>query len=313
MRALVFDGTLRYRADHPRPVPAPGEAVVAVTLAGICNTDLEIVKGYMGFAGVPGHEFVGVVEQCEDSGWVGRRVVGEINCPATAWHGPPNHCPERTVLGIVGRDGAFADYLSLPVANLHAVPDPVSDEQAVYTEPLAAALRIPEEIHIRPTDRIAVLGDGKLGQLCARVLARMGASVLAVGRHRDKLALLDGFAVATMGPEDLPERGDFDVVVEATGSADGLTTALRLVRPQGTVVLKSTVADGAPLNLSPAVVDEVRIIGSRCGPFAPALALLPHMRVENMTTEVFPLEEGLAAFDRAASRGVMKVLLRISD
>jgi threonine dehydrogenase-like Zn-dependent dehydrogenase len=333
MRALVMgaDG-LTLERDHAEPAPVAGEARVRVLLAGICNTDLEIVRGYLRFHGVPGHEFVGVVEEVYGAsareryaGLVGRRVVGEINaachrpeCPMCA-AGMPTHCPTRTTLGIGGRDGAFAEYLALPAENLHPVPDGVSDRAAVFVEPLAANFEMLEQAHIRPTDRVVVLGDGKMGQLAARVLALAGCEVCLVGRHAEKLALARAHGIRTR----LVERGQeasaarapgesrADVVVECSGSAQGLETALRLVRPRGTILLKSTVADRGSLDLAPIVIDEIRIQGSRCGPFAPALRALSERRVdvEPLISATYPLVEGVAAFERAAQAGVLKVLL----
>lgn len=321
MQALYLDGTLSLR-DLPRPTPASGEALIRVTLAGICNTDIELARGYMAFRGVPGHEFVGVVEAAPDPAWLGARVVGEINAFCgeceTCRAGRPTHCPNRTTLGIAGRDGAFAEYLSLPLRNLHRVPDNLSDEGAVFTEPLAAALEILEQIHLRPTDRVVVLGDGKLGLLVAQVLAP-AADVTAIGRHHEKLDILAprGIRVSVGGADVAPGA---DVVVEATGNVDGFRLARRLVRPRGTLVLKSTFAGdlGALLNgegmnfLSALVVDEIALIGSRCGPFAPALHLLAAGRVDvaPLIHACYPLADALAAFDHAQRAGVLKVLVR---
>ncbi len=320
MQALYLDGRLSLR-DLPRPTPAADEALVRVTLAGICNTDVELARGYMAYRGVPGHEFVGVVEAAPDAAWIGARVVGEINAFCgecdTCRAGRPTHCPNRTTLGIAGRDGAFAEYLTLPVRNLHRVPDGVSDEQAVFTEPLAAALEILEQIHVRPTDRVVVLGDGKLGLLVAQVLATV-ADVTAIGRHRNKLDILArrGIRVSVGGAE---VASGADVVVEATGNVDGFRQARRLVRTRGTLVLKSTFAgdlagllDGEGMNfLSALVVDEIALVGSRCGPFAPALRLLAEGRVdvESLIHARYPLSDALAAFEHAQRSGVLKVLV----
>jgi len=313
MKALVFDGTLHFASDYPRPSPPPGEALVRVLLAGICNTDLEIIKGYMGFRGVLGHEFVGMVVEAPDAALVGKRVVGEINawcgdCP-TCRAGRPTHCPHRTTLGIYGRDGAFAEFLTLPQRNLHLVPDGVSNEAAVFVEPLAASLEILEQVHVRPTHRVAVLGDGKLGLLVAQVLALTGCDLTVAGHHAAKLAFLarKGIATTTRSPE-----GQFDVVVECTGQAAGFELARRLVRPRGILVLKSTFAGTQEVALAPLVVDEVTLVGSRCGPFAPALRLLAGGLVDtsSLISAVYPLEEGLEAMERARQRGTLKVLLR---
>jgi threonine dehydrogenase-like Zn-dependent dehydrogenase len=317
VQALVYDGeVLQLREDYPRPVPPPGEALVRVRLAGICNTDLEIVRGYMGFRGVLGHEFVGTVEEAEDRSLIGQRVVGEINaycgeCP-TCRAGRPTHCPHRTTLGIWGRDGAFAEYLTLPVRNLHTVPDAISDEEAVFTEPLAAALEILEQVHLRPTDRVVVLGDGKLGLLVAQVLALMGCDLLAVGRHREKLAILARRGIPTL-LEAEAEGLAADVVVECTGRPEGFAAARRILRPRGMLVLKSTYHGGVEADLTGLVVDEITLVGSRCGPFPPALRLLQRglVDVQPLISAVYPLDRGMEAFARAAEPGVLKVLLQV--
>ncbi len=324
MRALVLerpaDGappSPRLIDDHPRPRPAGGEALVRVLLAGICATDLELFRGYMDFRGVPGHEFVGVVEEGPDPALTGRRVVGEINVPCGACArcraGMPRHCATRSVLGIRDRDGAFAEALVLPVANLHPVPDGVPDEAAVFTEPLAAAARILEQVDLAVPGPVVVLGAGRLGLLVAAVLARAAPGrVAVVGRHRRGLELARRWgAVATHASRFRP-RGEAAVVVEATGSAAGLSTALAAVRPMGTVVLKTTVAGPHRVDLAPVVIDEVRVVGSRCGPFAPALDLLAHGSVDPrpMIDAVLPLDEAVPALERAARPGALKVLLR---
>ncbi len=317
MKAIVYDGTLRLETEYPQPAPPPGEALVRVRLAGICNTDLEIVRGYMGFRGVLGHEFVGVVEDCADRSLTGQRVVGEINaccgeCPFCR-AGMPTHCPNRTTLGIWGRDGAFAEYLTLPVRNLHVVPDEVPDEEAVFTEPLAAALEILEQVSIRPTQRVVVLGDGKLGLLVAQVLALTGCDLLVVGHHPEKLAILARRGIATAREGEA--EGPADVVVECTGRPEGFTAAKHLLRPRGTLVLKSTYHGRVEADLTALVVDEITLVGSRCGPFAPALRLLQRrwVDVRSLIGAVYPLEEGLVAFARAAEPGMLKVLLRIGE
>lgn len=316
MRALSLGAAGPELGDRPLE-RRPGEAVVAPTLAGVCATDLELVKGYMGFAGVLGHEFVGVVEDAPEPAWVGRRVVGSINCAcgacATCAAGRPTHCPERTVLGIVGRDGAFAERLSLPLANLLEVPEGVSDRAAAFVEPLAAACQILEQVHVRPSDRVVVLGTGRLGQLCARVLALTGAEVSAVGRSASSLERLGGAALP-VALADASSLAGADVVVDCTGSPDGLALATRLVRPRGTVVLKTTVHDLGEVQPTAWVIDEITVVGSRCGPFAPALRLLASGRVdpEPLVDAVLPLEQGLAALERASETGVLKVLLEIS-
>ncbi|HEV2581741.1 MAG TPA: alcohol dehydrogenase catalytic domain-containing protein, partial [Ktedonobacteraceae bacterium] len=288
MRALIYaNGSLHLDRDFPHPSPVPGEALIRVTMAGICNTDIEITRGYLDFQGIPGHEFVGTVEelygaiaQKSHKRLIGKRVVGEINaaCHRTDCYycsrAMPTHCPNRTTLGIVRRNGAFADYLMLPVENLHVVPDNVSDEEAVFVEPLAANFEILERAHVRPTDLVIVLGDGKMGQLAARVMALSGCDVRMVGKHREKMALVEPLGITTHllaeAEHILADMGRrVDMVIECTGSASGLELALRLARPRGTVILKSTVADKSTLALAPIVIDEIRVQGSRCGPFQP--------------------------------------------
>jgi alcohol dehydrogenase len=309
MQALVLgpDGP----AVVDRPFAArPGEARVRVRVAGVCATDLELRKGYMGFGGVMGHEWVGTVDDAPNPGWVGRRVVGDINVSCgtcdTCRAGRPTHCPARTVTGIVGRDGAFAEAISLPLANLHAVPDGVADDAAVFVEPLAAACRILEQVHVRPSDRVVVIGTGRLGQLCARVLALV-AEVVAVGRNPASLARLPEH-VRKASPSD---RLTADLVVDCTGSPDGLALATSIVRPGGTIVLKTTTHDLGAASPTAWVVDEVTLIGSRCGPFEPALRLLASGLVDPrpLIDAVLPLSRGVEALDLAARPDVIKVLI----
>jgi threonine dehydrogenase-like Zn-dependent dehydrogenase len=315
MRALVFDGELKV-AEVPVPRPEPGEALVRVLTAGICNTDLEIIKGYMGFQGIIGHEFVGLVEEAPSQELVGTRVVGEINCVCHQCQccrmEMPRHCTARSVLGIENRDGAFAEYLTLPEENLHPAPSSVRDDVAVFTEPLAAAFRIPEQVVINPEDRIIVLGDGKLGQLIAQALHLYSRHLVCVGRHAWKLKLLAALGIAVV-QEDAPVERGADIVAEATGAPEGLRRALELVRPEGTIILKSTVAQPTALDFSVPVINEVRILGSRCGPFRPALEALSmgNVEVRPMISEVLPLQEGVRAMERAAQSDVMKVLLHM--
>ena len=314
MRALCLgpDGPFVDRGHRARL--EPGEARLALRLGGVCATDLELVKGYMGFEGVLGHEFVADVLDAPDPALVGRRVVGEINAAcgacATCRSGRPTHCPSRTVLGIAGRDGAFADEFSLPVGNLHPVPDGVVDEAAVFVEPLAAACRILDQVHIRPSHRVVVLGLGRLGQLCARVLALTGAAVAGVSRSAAKRALLPP-GIAGVGAADAGALAGADVVVDCTGSADGLGLASDLVRPGGTLVMKSTVHAIGAARPTAWVVDEVTLVGSRCGPFAPALRLLAAGLVDPtpLVTARVSLDQGLDALARAAAPGGLKVLL----
>lgn len=314
MQALVLTPQgPRFQSDRPRPQAAE-EALIRLDLGGICATDLELCKGYMGFLGVLGHEWVGTVEQAPDPAWVGRRVVGEINaaCGAceTCRAGRPTHCPHRTVLGIQGRDGAFAQWLRLPVGNLHAVPEGVPDEAAVFVEPLAAACRILEQVHLRPSQRVVVLGLGRLGQLCARVLALSGAQVFGVARSAASRAHLPRSVVAVPADQaaDLPLA---DVVVDCTGAPEGLRLATARVRPGGTLVLKTTVHHPEALAPTPWVIDEITVIGSRCGPFAPALRLLAAGAVDprDLITARYPLARGVEALAQAAQPGAFKVLL----
>jgi threonine dehydrogenase-like Zn-dependent dehydrogenase len=314
MLALSLEETLAVR-EMPSPTPAPGEALIKVTMAGVCNTDIELVRGYMGFRGILGHEFVGIVESSANPYLMGKRVVGEINCVCHACTyckmEMPHHCLNRTVLGILGRNGAFAEYLCLPEENLHLVPDSLPDEVAVFTEPVAAAFRIVEQINFVGTERVIVLGDGKLGQVIAQVLSLHARDMLCVGRHAWKLGLLKKLGIRTaLTEEDIPVGAD--VVVDATGSQAGLNRALSLVRPEGTVVLKSTVANATPIEFSLPVINEIRILGSRCGPFRPALEALTlgNVDVSRLITEIHPLADADHALARAQSPGVMKVLIQ---
>jgi threonine dehydrogenase-like Zn-dependent dehydrogenase len=261
MRAIVLDEGVRFRTSHPEPSPREEEVLVRVSCAGVCETDLQLIKGYMGFRGVLGHEFVGVAAS---GPYAGRRVVGEINCSCwrceTCLSGFPTHCPNRTVLGILNHDGAFADTIAVPQRNLHVVPEAIPDEIAVFTEPVAAAFQIPAQISIRPEDRVVVLGDGRLGNLCAQVLSRLAGRVLVVGKHREKLSLLESMGIeTTLLSATLPERA-VDIVVDCTGSESGLPTALKLVRARGTIVLKTTVAGAQTMAWAPFVID-VRAAG----------------------------------------------------
>lgn len=309
---------------HEVEAPAIGgdEALVRVRLAGVCSTDLEIARGYKGgFRGVMGHEFVGEVAQVgsgANDGWLGKRVVGEINIGCGGCdlcrRGLGKHCRRRAALGISGHDGVFAEYVALPVANLHAVPDSVPDEAAVFTEPLAAALEICEQLHITPSQRIVVIGDGRLGLLVAMALNRTGAQVTLLGRTPAKLAIAQSAGVATALTG---ETGPFldapaDIVVEVTGSPQGFTLARQLVRPMGTIVLKSTYAgDLEHFDASALVVDEITLVGSRCGPFAPALRLLEHGAIDPrpLIHARYPLAQGVEALEHAAAKGVLKVLI----
>lgn len=318
MKAIVFDAhtqAARLALDYPVPVPAPGEVRLRVLLAGICNTDLEVLRGYAHFQGVMGHEFVGVVDQAEDPALMGQRVAAEINLPCLACEtcraGRYSLCPYRTALGIRGRDGVLADYVCVPARNLHPVPDALPDEAAVFVEPLAAACEILEQAPIRPTDRVAVLGDGKLGLLIAQVLALTGCQLTVVGRHREKLDLLAARGIATqLGDRGLAQKAD--LVVECTGRAEGFCQARQMVRAGGTLVLKSTYHGTVDVDLSGLVVDEIHLVGSRCGPFAAAIRLLSQglVDVAPLIEAVYPLDDGLAALEHAGRKGALKVLVR---
>lgn len=317
MRGLVLHQKLQLQTDLPLPLPPQGEARIRVIQAGICSTDLQLLKGYMAFQGVLGHEFVGIVEEAPDTKLMGKRVVGEINasCRAceTCTNGHPTHCPHRTTLGIQGRDGAFADFLNLPVENLFVVPDSISDDQAVFIEPLAAACEIPQLVAIKPTDRVVVIGDGKLGVLCAQILALSGCAVTLLGRHSDHDTWLTHMGIrVTSHPTDISQGAD--IIVEATGSPEGLSTAIHLIRPRGTIVLKSTYHGDVSLNMATLVIQEISVLGSRCGPFPPAIRLLEskHIRVDPLIHARYPLLDGVLAMEKAAQRGVRKVLLQMT-
>jgi len=320
MRAIVLEGSqVSNRSSHPAPTPGEGEVVVRVSRAGVCETDLQLIRGYMGFNGVLGHEFVGVAESGPLNG---RRVVCEINCScwtcSTCRAGRASHCPTRTVIGILNHDGAFADLIAVPQRNLHPVPDVISDDVAVFTEPLAAAFQIPAQIQIGPRDRVVVLGDGRLGNLCAQVLSRISRHVTVVGKHAEKLALLrppkgGRYEMATKLLSEIDATHDQDIVVDCTGSPTGLPTALSLVRPRGTIVLKTTVASEQTMAWAPVVIDEVTIVGSRCGPFDRALQALASGEVDVMPliSAHYPLSEGVAAIEHAQTKAALKVLLDI--
>jgi threonine dehydrogenase-like Zn-dependent dehydrogenase len=307
------DRQLQLRQDLPLPVPAPGEALVKVLRAGICNTDLELVRGYYPYAGVLGHEFVGVVVDGY-APLLQRRVVGEINasCGTCEYcqQGLSNHCERRTVLGIVNRHGAFAEYLTLPIANLHPLSDRVSTAAATFTEPLAAALEIQEQLSITPNQRVLVVGDGKLGQLVAQTLALTGCDLLVVGRHADKLAHLQARNIPTGFATDIVPRS-YHVAVDCTGNPAGFDLACKSLRPRGALVMKSTYAGKLSIDASALVVDEITVIGSRCGPFQRAIDLLATDRVDvtPLIAAEYSLSDGLRAVDRAQQKGVLKVLL----
>jgi 2-desacetyl-2-hydroxyethyl bacteriochlorophyllide A dehydrogenase len=299
-----------------RPVRGPGEALVRVRMAGICNTDLEIARGYMDFFGTLGHEFVGEIVEAENKNWVGTRVSGEINlsCGQCKFcsRGLGRHCPTRTVLGIAGKAGCFAEYVTLPERNLHRVPERVADPLACFIEPVAACFEVVEQVRISPRDRIVVLGDGKLGQLLAMVLVDQGHAPTLAGKHPEKLERASARGIATASPDAL-ERKSFDIVIEATGSPSGMQRAIELVRPRGTLVLKSTYHGQLSFDAAPLVIDEITLVGSRCGPFQPAIASLASgdLRAETLVDEIFSFAEAPAAFERAGCKNTLKVLLRM--
>ncbi len=317
MRALVFDNSLTYQTDYPVPQISNNDAFIRVTHAGICNTDLEIIKGYMGFHGVLGHEFVGVVEDCSNEKLVGKRVVSEINIPCRKCtyckSHMTNHCQNRSVIGIQKRDGVFADYISLPMDVLHTVPESVSDEEAVFVEPLAAAFEILEQITILPADKVCVLGDGKLGLLIAQVLSLTDCKLTVVGNHSEKLSILDELGIKTKIQSSFKDSS-FDIVVDCTGSPSGIKMALQIVKPRGKVILKTTVAKKTHFDTSSIVVKEIEIIGSRCGPFGPALKAIESRNIDlyPMISREFTIEEGMKAVQYAMKKDTLKVLLRIT-
>ena len=302
--------------DENYPDPKPGESLIRVNLAGICGTDLEILDGYMGYKGVLGHEFVGVVEKSKNSNLIGKRVVGEINAGCNdcdlCRKGMQRHCPSRTVLGILKRDGAFAEFLSLPEENLHVIPDSITDEQAVFVEPLAAAFEIKEQVSLSPDWKVAVVGDGRLAQMICQVLKLSCSDVTCFGRHETKLLHLEKFSIQTkIGIVD-SDLQYYDLVVEATGSNSGFTDTMKLVKPRGTVILKSTIASRENLDLTPTVINEITLIGSRCGLFKPAIDALATgiISVDSMVDSTFPLEKFSDAIKHAKKPDTLKVFLK---
>ena len=321
MKAVVFDNELKFDSNYTKPTPKEGEALIRVTLAGICNTDYEITKGYMGYVGILGHEFVGVVEEVNGAAqtWVGKRVVAEISwgCddPNCEWCAKKNyrHCPNRHTIGIWKKDGCMAEYLTVPTNILFEVPENVTDEQAVFVEPLAAACEILEQLHIEPTSKVLVLGDGKLGLTTALTLNAHNLDVLLVGKHQNKLDIAKAQGVRTQLLSDFIPEKKYDVVVEATGSASGFETSMSLTKPRGVLVLKSTVATGKELNLAPIVIDEITVLGSRCGQFGPALRLLEKNRIDfsPFISGVYSIDNALEAFEANKDKETLKILLKI--
>ena len=326
MKAVVFNENLILDNNYNKPIPQQGEALIKVSMVGICNTDYEITKGYMGYVGVLGHEFVGVVEEVnsdkeEDKQWVGKRVVAEISwgCddPNCEWCAKKNyrHCPNRHTIGIWKKDGCMAEYITLPTKILFEVPEAVTDEQAVFVEPLAAACEIIEQLHIEPTSKVLVLGDGKLGLTTALTLNAYNLDVLLVGKHQCKLDIAKAQGVKTALLSEFKQEKIYDVVVEATGSASGFETSLSLTKPRGILVLKSTVATGKELNLAPIVIDEITVLGSRCGQFAPALRLLENNRIDfsPFISATYPIDKAIEAFEANKLRENLKILIKMQN
>ncbi len=320
MKAVVFDKELKLVNDYEKPIPKKGEALIRVTLAGICNTDYEITKGYMGYKGVLGHEAVGVVEEIndEDQSLLGKRVVPEISygckkpdCPYCA-EKLYRHCPYRHTLGIWRKDGVFAEYFTMPLEVLFEVPANVPDEQAVFVEPLAAACEITEQLHIKPFEKVIVLGDGKLGLIIALTLNAQNIDVTLVGKHQNKLDIAKAQGVKTSLLQDFPIEKKYDVVVEATGSVSGFETSIALTKPRGVLVLKSTVATGKELNLAPIVIDEITVLGSRCGQFGPALRLLKSEKIDfsPLISAKYDADNAIEAFEKNKQKDTLKVLLK---
>ena len=316
MRALrINESQLEFTSTHPAPEPQDGWTRVRVLQAGICETDLQLLAGYMDFHGILGHEFVGIAE---DGPLEGKRVVGEINCPCrqcpACLADLGNHCPHRTVLGILNHDGAFADFLRLPTGNLHVVPDRLDNDLATLVEPVAAALQIPAQVAIQSGMKAAVVGDGRLGNLCAQMLQSLDCQTTVVGKHPEKLARLTRHALHTCLLNEASSLDPFDIVVDCAGSQSGIETALQLVRPRGTVVMKTTVANPHQVQLSPVVIHEISLVGSRCGPFSKAIAALQSGQfvLDDFVTSRFPLEQFQDAFHRAKEKDALKVVLQIS-
>ena len=320
MKAVVFDDGLKLDNNYAKPVPQKGEALIKVSMAGICNTDYEITKGYMGYVGVLGHEFVGVVEDIngEDKSLVGKRVVAEISygChkPDCEWcnQGLVRHCPDRHTIGIWRKDGCFAEYITLPTEILFEVPDNVSDEQVVFVEPLAAACEILEQLHIQPVQKVIVQGDGKLGLTTALALNAFNYDVTLVGKHQNKLDIANAQGVKTVLLKDLEVKPEWDIVVEATGSISGFENAMALTKPRGVLVLKSTVAGSKEINLAPVVINEITVLGSRCGQFKPALRLLENNKIDfkPLISGIYNVNDAIEAFEKNKEKDSLKVLLK---
>lgn len=320
MKAIVFDENLKLDKNYEKPVPQKGEALIKVSLAGICNTDFEITKGYMGYKGILGHEFVGVVEEIndEDKSLLGKRVVAEISygChkPDCEWcnQGLVRHCPDRHTIGIWRKDGCFAEYITLPLEVLFEVPENVSNEQVVFVEPLAAACEILEQLHIQPIQKVLVQGDGKLGLTTALTLNAFNYDVTLVGKHQNKLDIAKAQGVKTILLDDLDVKPEWEVVVEATGSISGFETAMALTKPRGTLVLKSSVAGSKEFNLAPIVINEITVLGSRCGQFKPALRLLENNRIDfkSFISGIYSVDDAIEAFEKNKDKDTLKVLIK---
>ena len=317
MRALTFEKELKLETDYPTPKPQAGEVLIKTQMVGICNTDFEITKGYMGYKGVLGHEFVGEVIE-GDTKWLGKRVVGEINCGCGKCNlcaqGLARHCMARQTLGIWQKDGCFSEFFTLPVENLIEVPKNVSDKEAVFVEPIAAAMEIFEQLHIKPADKVALLGDGKLGLCISLVLSAMNVDFIHIGKHENKLSIARSAGSKTMFLNELENSHNksFDVVIEATGSVGGFETSLSLVKPRGILVLKSTIAAKEGLNLASVVIDEITVLGSRCGQFAPAMKLLGReaIDIKPLISEILPFDKAVEGFEKNKQKDTLKVLLK---
>lgn len=316
MKAIYFSERLYLKNDSPEPLPRDDEALIRVKYAGICNTDIEIVKGYMNFSGILGHEFTGIVEWAKDKGAIGKRVVGEINigCGTCDYclNGMKNHCPQRRVLGILNKDGVFAEYVTMPMENLHMLPDSISDIDAVFIEPLASAFEIINQVNIRPSDKVCILGDGKLGLLVGQVIAMTTRELIVVGKHPERLSILNEKGINTCLYQDFKEKG-FDIVIDCTGSPSGIKSALDIVKPMGKIVMKTTISGDRSIDLNRVVIDEITIIGSRCGPFPDAIKALEDrmVNVTPLVSNIFSLDDGLSAFQYAQRKDFLKVILRV--
>ncbi len=317
MKAVVFDEELKLCSDMEIPKMRAEEALVKVIVCGICNTDYEITKGYMGYKGILGHEFIGIVEDVnsKDKSWINKRVAGEINngCMVCEYckKGLERHCPNRETLGIWHKDGCMAEYVTIPIKNLIEIPDSVSNNDAVFIEPLAAALEILEQLHIKPIDKTAVLGDGKLGLITALALNSSGLDITLIGKHQNKLDIAKKQGVKTILSENVDVKPVYDVVIEATGSVSGFETSLALVKPRGTLVLKSTIAASKEFNFAPVVINEITILGSRCGRFKPALNYIKQKKInfEPLISGIFPFDKAIEAFEKNKQKDSLKILI----